>query len=90
MVSSTFHSVPVLQQPSTREDLKNLKGYLWFLCRLIQASSPLGLSACKDLLNTAKEVHPFLFLRIFKPLVFRQSPSLPNSKWPTSGAQLST
>ncbi len=63
MVSSTFHSIPVLHRPSTREDLKNFKGILmvFFLCCLVQASSPLGLGACKDLLNTAKEVHPFLF-----------------------------
>jgi hypothetical protein len=31
------------------------------LCRLVQAHSLLDLSACKDLLNTAKEVRPFLF-----------------------------
>jgi hypothetical protein len=61
MVSFALYPVPVLHQPSFREDLKNLKGYLWFLCRLVQARSPLDLSACKDLLNTAQEVHPFLF-----------------------------
>jgi hypothetical protein len=38
MVSPTFYSVPVLHQPSPREDLKNLKGYLWFLCRLVLES----------------------------------------------------
>ncbi len=72
MVSFAFYSVPVLQQSSPRKDLKILKGYLWFLCRLVQARSPLDLRACEYLLSTAKRKLIPLILRVFKPLVFLQ------------------
>ncbi len=37
---------------------------------LVQAHSLLDLGACKDLLNTAKEVHPFFYFKNLKPFSY--------------------
>ncbi len=70
MISSTFYSVPVLQQPPSRKDLKNLKGYLWFFYAVRSRLLLLWISVPIRICKTQQRSLSLFILSIFKPLVF--------------------